>query len=80
MFLKVSQISQENTCARDSGTGVSWEFCEISKYTFSYRKPPVATSVSDTVKCVQAVRPATLLKGDPSTGVSEPAIRRSSKK
>ena len=33
-----------------------------------------------TVKCVQAVRLATLLKRDPSTGFSEPAIRRSSTK
>ena len=28
----------------DSGTGVSCEFCEISKNTFSYRTPPVVAS------------------------------------
>ena len=65
---------------RDSGTGVSCEFCKISKNTFSHRTPPVAASVSNTVQCVQVVRLATLLKRDPSTGVSEPAIRRSSTK
>ena len=30
---------------RDSGTGVSSEFCEISKNLFFYRTPLVATSV-----------------------------------
>ena len=29
---------------RDHGTGVSCEFCEISKNTFSYRTPPLAAS------------------------------------
>ena len=47
---------------RDSGTGVSCEFYEISNNTFSYRTPPVAASVSNTFKCVQAVRLATLLR------------------
>ena len=60
--------------------GASYELREISNNTFSYRTPPVAASVSNTVKCVQAVRVATLLKRDPSTGVSEPAIHRSSAK
>ena len=39
VFLKTSQKSQENTCARVS------EFCEISKNTFSYRTLLVAASV-----------------------------------
>ena len=34
MFLKISQNSQENTCAWDSATGVSCEFCEIFKNSF----------------------------------------------
>ena len=51
---------------------------KISKNTFTYTL--VVASVSDTVKCVQAVRLATLLKRDPSTGVSEPAIFRFSTK
>ena len=54
VFLKISQNSQENTCARVSFlrpatllTQVfSCEFCEISKNTFSYRTSPVAASVS----------------------------------
>ena len=37
-------------------------------------------SLSNTVKCVQTIRLATLLKRDPRTGVSVPAIRRSSTK
>ena len=95
-FLKISKKSQENTCARvsfliklqasgfywkkDSGTGVSCEFCEISQNIFSYRAPPVAASASNTVKCVQALKLATLLKTDPRTGVSGPAVPRSSTK
>ena len=63
-----------------SSTGVYCEFSEVSKNTFSYRAPTVAVSVSNTVKCVQAVRLATLLKRDSSIGVSEPAICRSSTK
>ena len=44
VFLKISQNSQENTCARVSFTGAlsqvfSCEFCQISKNT-SYRTPP----------------------------------------
>ena len=57
VFLKISQNSQENTCARVSfliklqalGTLAqvfSCEFCEISKNPLSYRTPPVAASVS----------------------------------
>ena len=47
VFLEISQNSQENTCARDSGTGVSCEFSEIYKNTFSYRTPPVAAPVKN---------------------------------
>ena len=39
VFLEISQNSQEKTCAR-----VSCEFCKISKNTFFYRTPPMATS------------------------------------
>ena len=39
MFLEISQNSQENTCAR-----VFCDFCEISKSTFFYRTPSVASS------------------------------------
>ena len=48
VFLKISQISQENTCARDSfliKLHASGEFCKISKNTFSHRTTPVAASV-----------------------------------
>ena len=34
VFLEIAQNSQENTCERASGTGVSCEVCKISKYTF----------------------------------------------
>ena len=55
VFLKISQNSQENTCARVSPTCnfikketltqvLSCEFCEISNNTFSYWTPPVAAS------------------------------------
>ena len=59
MFLEISQNSQENTCARVSFNKVeglnfikketlaqvfSYEFCEISKNTFSYTTPPVVAS------------------------------------
>ena len=40
----------------------------------------VRQSLSNTVKSIQAVRLATLLMKDPLTGISEPAICRSSKK
>ena len=40
----------------------------------------MAASACNTVKCAQAVKLATLLKKDPRTGVSEPAVRRSSTK
>ena len=50
VFIKISKNWQENTCVTVSflnkvagwGTGVSCEFCKISKNTFSYRAPPVA--------------------------------------
>ena len=64
---------------RGSDTVVSCEFCKISKKT-SYRTPPVAASASNTVIYVQAVKLASLLKRDPRTGLSEPAVRRSSTK
>ena len=38
LFLEISQNSQENIAV------FSGEFCEISRNTFSYRPPPVATS------------------------------------
>ena len=65
---------------RDSGTAVSCKFCKVSKDTFSYITPPVTASLSNTVKCVQAIRLATLLKTDPRICVLEPAICRSSRK
>ena len=37
---------------RDSGTGFSFEFCEIFINTSLYRIPPVATSVTRKVKSV----------------------------
>ena len=48
-----------------------------SKLRKIHREIPVVESLSNSVKCVQAVRFATLLKRDPRTGVSEPAVRRS---
>ena len=39
---------------------------------------PVLDSLSNTVKGLQAVRLATLLKRDPRAGVSESAVRRCS--
>ena len=39
-----------------------------------YREIPVLEFLSNTVKDLQAVRVATLLKRDPRTGVSEPAV------
>ena len=54
MFLKISQNSQENTCARDSflmkffieeeAQVFSCEICEIFKNAFFHRTPPVAAS------------------------------------
>ena len=51
VFLRISRNSQDPQTwglqpyqKRDSGTGVSCEFCEISKNTFSYRTPPVVAS------------------------------------
>ena len=50
--LKISQNSQENTCARGLqlkkketlAQVFSCEFCEIFKYTFLHGTPPVAAS------------------------------------
>ena len=54
MFLKISQSSQENTCARASfltkffieeeAQVFSYEICEIFKNAFFHRTPPVASS------------------------------------
>ena len=57
VFLEISQISQENTCARASQSlrpatlskktlaqVFSCEFCEISKNTFFYKTPLVGAS------------------------------------
>ena len=63
VFLEILQNSQENTCARVSFLSsacnfikqeilaqvFSCEFCEISKNTFSYRKPPVTACVDNAV-------------------------------
>ena len=46
----------------------------------SYRTPLVAASAPNTVKCVQGVKLATLLKKDPRSGDSEPVVRSSSTK
>ena len=43
-------------------------FCKISQNTFSYRTPLVAASASNTVKCIQAIKLATLIKRDHRTG------------
>ena len=48
------------------------KFCKI------HREIPVLESLSNTVKCLQAVRLSTLLKRDPRTGVSELVVNRSS--
>ena len=42
-----------------------------------HREIPVLESLSNTAKCLYAVWPATLLKKNPRTGVSEPAVHRS---
>ena len=54
MFLKILQNSQENTCLFFNKVAglrpetlaqvFSYEFCEISKNTFSYRTRPVVAS------------------------------------
>ena len=79
-LIKLQAWDLQHYQKRDSGTGASCEFCEISKNNFSYRTPPVAVSASNTVKCVQAVKLATLLKRNTRTSVSEPAVCRSSTK
>ena len=43
-----------------------------------HREIPVLESLSNTVKGLHAVRLATLLKRNPSTGVLEPAVRKRS--
>ena len=53
VFLEISQNSQENTCARIS---FLIRFCEISKNTFSYRRPPVAASVFLSVCLLLSIR------------------------
>ena len=50
---------------------------KLSKISQNSQKIPVLESLSSTVKYTQAVWLATLLKGDPRTGVSEPAVCRS---
>ena len=45
MFLEISQNSQENTCARDSGTSAFLWICKMSKNTFFQRTPMVTASV-----------------------------------
>ena len=60
VFLEISQNPQENTCAKVSfliklqslGQVLSYEFCEISKNTFFYRTPLVATSTQMTLELV----------------------------
>ena len=45
VFLKISQNSQENTCASVSQVhAFSCEFCEIFKNTYFNRTPPVAAA------------------------------------
>ena len=43
-LIKLQASGLELYLKRESGTGVSCEFCEISKNTFSYRTPLVAAS------------------------------------
>ena len=57
-----------------SANKLSWKFHKI------YREIPVLESLSNTVKPVQVVRFASLLKRDPRTGVSKTAVRISSTK
>ena len=49
LFNKVAGLSPTTLLKGDSGTGVSCEFCEISKNTFSYRKPLMAASAYRTL-------------------------------
>ena len=47
MFLKISQVSQENTCVGVSSPGVflwNWNSSDVFKDTFFYRTTPVAAS------------------------------------
>ena len=61
VFLKISQNSEENTCARVSffnkvaglmslALVSSFEFCEIFKKTYFYRTPLVAASENGVLK------------------------------
>ena len=58
--------------------------CSAKKLSLKFRRIvreiSLLESLSNIVKCLQAVRLATLLKIDPVTGVSESAFRRSSTK
>ena len=64
VFLKISQNSQENTCARvslliklqASGLVFSCEFCEIFKNIVFYRTPP-ATGCKDAMDLILLVVP-----------------------
>ena len=44
VFNKAAGLSLQLNLKKDPGTGASCEFREISKNTFSYRRPPVAAS------------------------------------
>ena len=58
MFLEISQIHRKtpeaevcNFIKKETlAQVISCEFCEVSKNTFSYRRPPVAASGPKTVK------------------------------
>ena len=49
LFNKVAGFRPTTLLKGESGTGVSCEFCEISKNTFSCRKPLVAASAYKTL-------------------------------
>ena len=51
-----------------------------SKFLKIYRKIPLLEFLSNTVKGLQAIRLATLLKRNPRTGVLELAVRKRSLK
>ena len=60
------------------GEVIARRFVQLAflKITKIHRKVPVLESLSSTVKGLQAVRLATLLKRNPRTGVLEPAVRK----
>ena len=75
VFLKISQNSQKNTCARVSflitlqvlGTVLETlaqvffcGFCEVFKNTFFYRAPPVTASAHATSKRVKNIKQSTI--------------------